>query len=243
MAIHYRTKGFILKKSNLREADQIFTVFTKDFGKIKILARAIRKIKSKLRSRADLFYLSELEFIQGKTYKTLTNVIALNKFKDIMNDLDRIENIQKIADSLDYLVYKEEKDKQIWDLLNEALERLSNKPGLSVPISRAYYIIYHYFLWNLLSTLGYQIDLYNCIACEKKLSPLKLYFSPDEGGILCSNCSDRAKKKIEISPEIIKILRIFQKKDWNILSKLKIQNSQKEQLESISELNLRSLAA
>jgi DNA repair protein RecO (recombination protein O) len=138
--------------------------------------------------------------------------------------------IQQIADSLDNLVHEEE-DKDIWNLLNEALGRLND-----------YQLIYHYFLWNLFSILGYQINLYHCVVCQKRLSPSKLYFSPDQGGILCSDCSDRAEEKEEVSPNVIKTLRLLLKKDWDTLSRLKIPDSEKEQLELISELNLRSLA-
>ncbi len=63
MAVHYRTQGFVLKKTDLWEADQVFSIYTQDFGKLKVLGKAIRKIKSKLRSGAELFYLSETEFI------------------------------------------------------------------------------------------------------------------------------------------------------------------------------------
>ena len=240
MAIHYRTEGFILKKNDLREADQIFTVFTKDYGKIKILARAIRKIKSKLRSGADLFYLSELEFIQGKAYKTLTDAIALNKFKEIKKDLDKLKTVQQIADALNNLVHQEEQDEKIWALLLEveAFEKLDNYSLLVT----GYWLLYYYFLWNLFSILGYQIDLYHCVACQRKLSPSRLYFSPDQGGILCLDCSDRAEEKKEVSPNVIKVLRLLLKKDQDILSRLKIPDSEKEQLEFISELNLRSLA-
>ncbi|MBU2635445.1 recombination protein O N-terminal domain-containing protein, partial [Patescibacteria group bacterium] len=59
MTVHYRTQSFILEKTDLREADQVFTIYAKDFGKLKILGKAIRKIKSKLRPGAELFYLSE----------------------------------------------------------------------------------------------------------------------------------------------------------------------------------------
>jgi len=89
MAIHYRTQGFVLRKTDLREADQAFTIYTKDFGKLKILARAIRKIKSKLRSGIELFYLSEIEFIQGKNYKTLTDATVIEKFKNVKQDLEK----------------------------------------------------------------------------------------------------------------------------------------------------------
>lgn len=239
MAVHYRTQGFMLKKTDLREADQVFDIYTKDFGKLEILGKAIRKIKSKLRSGAELFYLSEIEFIQGKTYKTLTDAITIEKFKDTKSDLERLKIAYQIAEVADGLIKGQEKDKKIWNLLNEAFEKLNNYSLLTT----RYSLIYYYFLWNLLSILGYQIDLYNCVICHKNLIPLKLYFSSEEGGIICAGCFDKANERIDISLEVIKILRLFLKKDWNILQRLKIQDSYEEELETISEYYLRSLAS
>ncbi len=222
MAIHYRTQAFILKKTDLREADQVFTIYTKDFGKLKILGKAIRKIKSKLRAGVELFYLSEIEFIQGKNHKTLTDAMAIEKFKNIREDLDKLETASQIAENADELIKGEEKDEDIWNLLREVFDKINN-----------YSLIYYYFLWNLLSILGYQIDLYHCIGCQKKLGPGKLYFNPEEGAIVCSVCFEGSVDK-EICPEVIKILRLFLKKDWNILLRLKIQDSHKKALETIS---------
>ncbi len=223
MAIHYRTQAFILKKTDLREADQVFTVFTNDFGKLKILGKAIRKIKSKLRAGAELFYLSEIEFIQGKNNKTLTDAIAIEKFKNIRQDLEKLEILSQIAENADYLIKGEEKDEQIWELLSEVFKKINS-----------YSLIYYYFIWNLLSILGYQIDLYYCTNCQKKLISEKLYFNSEQG-IICSECYGSLEDKTEISPDIIKILRLFIKKDWNVLLRLKIQDFHKKELENISE--------
>ncbi len=236
MAVHYRTQGFVLKKTDLREADQVFDIYTKDFGKLEILGKAIRKIKSKLRSGTNLFYLSEVEFIQGKTYKTLTDAITIEKFKNIRNDLEKLKVTYQIAEVADNLIKGQEQDQEIWDLLNETLDKLNN-------LSFAINLIYYYFFWNLLSILGYQIDLYNCVICRKNLIPLKLYFSSEEGGIICAMCFDKANERVDISSEVIKILRLLLKKDWNILLRLKIQDSYKEELETISEYYLKSLAS
>ena len=133
MAIHYRTEGYILKKTDLREADQLFTIYTKDYGKIDVLGRAIRKIKSKLRSGAELFYLSEIEFIQGKAYKTLTDAILIDKFKDIRNDLEKTKTAGQIVESLDNLIKAPESDEKIWDLLEDTFKKINID------------LIYHYF--------------------------------------------------------------------------------------------------
>lgn len=238
MAVHYRTQGYILKKTDLREADQLFTIYTKDYGKIDVLGRAIRKIKSKLRCGIELFYFSEIEFIQGKAYKTLTDAVLINKFKDIRGDLEKTKIACRIVESLDQLIKAPEPDEKIWELLNDVFAKLCDKPGLS-PISLAY----HYFLWNCLSILGYQIDLYNCVACEKNLIPLKLYFSCEHSGIMCAGCFDKSKDRIDISPETVKIIRLLLEGNWDILSRLKIKDLHKKELEKISERYLISLTS
>jgi len=235
MAIHYRTRGFVLKKDDLQEADQVFTIFTKDFGKLKIIGKAIRKIKSKLRGGVEIFYLSEIEFIQGKNHKTLTDAIVIEKFKNIRNSPKKLKAVYQIAEILDELVAGQEKDEKIWDLLTEVFGKLNEGTEFlstlrnSVPLSRE--LLYYYFLWNLLSILGYQIDLYNCANCQKKLQPEKLYFIPEEGTI-CGECLNEGEV---ISPDIIKILRLFLQKDWQTLSRLKIADSYEKSLEKISE--------
>lgn len=227
MAVHYRTQGFILKQDNLKEADQLFTIYTKDFGKLKILGRAIRKIKAKLRGNTQLFSFLELEFIQGKSYKTLTNAIVIDKFSEIHKDLEKLKIAYQISQVLDDLIKGQEPDEEIWCLLNQTFNRL-NDCKLK--------IIYYYFLWNLVSILGYHPQLDNCALCGKKLEPQKLSFIPEQGGIICSNCLKDKKETIDISPETIKVLRLILNKDWLIIRKLKkINESNLNNLENISD--------
>lgn len=239
MAIHYRTEGFILKKVDRGEADRIFTIYTKDFGKLEILGKAIRKIKSKLRAGVELFYLTEIEFIQGKTHKTLTDTILIENFSDFRKDLKRLAIAHKILSVVDSLVKGQEPDEKIWDLLTETFKKLNDK---SFPLA-GYQLIYYYFLWNFLSILGYQPELYNCSLCQKKISPENIYFGPKEGGIICQNCSQEIKSKKEIKPEIIKIIRIILQKNWSILSRLKIDKEYEKSLESISKIYLNHILA
>ena len=235
MFVHYRTQGLILKKEDRGEADQLFTIYTRDFGKLEILGKAIRKISSKLRSGIEIFYLSEIEFIQGKTHKTLTDAILVEKFRNLGKSLKRLAIAYKISEVLDNLVKGQEPDEKIWQLLNETFEKLDNPRILNTKCQ----ILYYYFFWDLLSILGYQPELYQCALCQKKLGypqgPEKLYFSSKEGGIICQVCSQKIKTKKELTPEIIKILRIILKKDWGTLLKLKIEAKYLKELSFISQ--------
>jgi len=231
MFVHYRTTGLIFKKDDRGETNQLFTIYTKDFGKLEILGKAIRKISSKLRSGAELFYLSEIEFIQGKTQKTLTDTILINKFPSLRKDLKRLRIVYIISEVLNSLIKGPEADEKIWQLLNEAFQRLDTNNLKPITCN----LIYHYFLWNFLSILGYELQFYNCAVCQKKLLPEKLYFNPKEGGIICHGCFKKVKLGKEVNIETIKILRIILEKNWATLSKLKIEGKYLKSLELFSK--------
>ncbi len=229
MAIHYRTLGLILGKTDRGEADQVLRVYTKDFGKLDISAKAIRKITSKLRSGADLFYSSEVEFIQGKRQKTLTDAVAVDKFGNIRKDLDKLKVASQIAETFDDLVHGQEKDGELFNLLNEVFNKLNDCRESIVSL------IYYYFFWNLFFLLGYQVDLYNCVICQGKLFPSELYFSVEDGGIVCGACLNKAAKCGTITADVIKIIRLFIRKDWETLEKLKIEKEYLDSLKLIAE--------
>jgi len=239
MFIHYRTRGFFIKKENRGEADQLFTVFTRDYGKIEILGKAIRKISSKLKSGAETFYLSDIEFIQAKRYKTLIDAVPIRKFKNIGKDLKRLKVAHKISKDLGGLVRGPEVDEKLWHLLSDVFQKLDN-PCLA---SNRLFLLYYYFLWSLLSILGYKPHLYNCSLCQKKLFPDNLYFNSREGGIVCQICFLKEKSKMgkKIDQDIIKILRIILDKRWQTLLKLKISSEQGKLLKLISQNYLRSV--
>jgi DNA repair protein RecO (recombination protein O) len=234
---HYRTEGIFLKKENRGEADQLFTVFTKEFGKVEILGKAIRKITSKLRAGADIFYLSEIEFIQGKTYKILTDAVLKEKFNNLRQNPGKLELAYNVVDDLDSLTYQEEKDKSIWRLLKETFEELN---VLELSDKNILKMVYFYFLWRLFLILGYKPELYNCPICQKKLLPETFWFLPTEGGVVCWQClkglSEEKKKLAEdISVDTVKIIRVLLEKDLKQAEKIKIDSKEMDNLEKISQ--------
>lgn len=190
MAVHYRTQGLIFKKTDRGEADQLLIIYTKNFGKLKILGKAVRKIKSKLRGGADIFYLSDIEFIQGRSHKTLTDAVLIDNFLNIRRNLTRLAVSYRVAGILDDLVSEEQKDELIWRLLKEVFQKLNSQSFSSGRLT----LLYYYFFWNLVSLLGYEPELQSNSLCGKK-----------------------------IDTELAKILKIIIKRDWHILSRLKIE--------------------
>lgn len=80
MSIYYKTKGIVLASRDVGEYDRIITCFTKEYGRVELLAKAVRKITSKLRGGLEPFCLSWLEFVEGKHGYIVTEAIAVKKF-------------------------------------------------------------------------------------------------------------------------------------------------------------------
>lgn len=223
MSVRYHTKGFLIKKKNQGEADQLLTVYSQEFGKIKVLGRGIRKIHSKLKYGADLFNLSEIEFIQGKKVKTLTDIRVMESFSGAKKSLERLRVLSGIGNSLDLLIPREEEDEDIWELLEEVFY------GLSKKISS--FLIFQYFFWSLFRILGYQPSLYQCACCQEKLSPDRLYFNCQEGGVVCQKCAGEEGK--QVAQETVKLLRLFSKEDLYNLTKINILKEHQKPLDKV----------
>jgi DNA repair protein RecO (recombination protein O) len=230
MTTKYKTRAFIFKKRNINESDKIFSVFSDDFGQLDIFAKAIRKINSKLRSGIDIFFLSEIEFIQGKSRKTLTDAVVIKKFNNIYRDFKKNSMASDIAEILDNFIKGEEKDQNLFDLLNDTFYKLDNKDLKE----EKYILLYYYFLWNAFSMLGYHPEVKNCAGCHDKLTQYDVYFSGKEGGVVCKKCLREDKFAMKINSDVIKVLRIILSKDWQMLSRLKIDRASQVILSDIS---------
>lgn len=231
MTTRYKTQALVFRKNNSNESDRIFSVFSDDFGRLDIFAKAIRKTVSKLRGGIDIFFMSEIEFIQGKNRKTLTDAVALEKFNNVSQDLERFQTANGIGEVLDNFIKGEEKDKDIFNLLNETFIKLNDRNLKTKKCALAYY----YFLWNALFLLGYCPEVEKCNICQGKLNPYNIYFSNKSGGIICKKCLSQDGDAQKISSDIVKILRLIFKKEWQILSKLKIELSSQKMLKEISD--------
>jgi len=232
MTTRYKTQGFVFKKNDINESDRFYSVFTNDFGRLDIFAKAIRKNASKLKSGIDIFYISDIEFIQGKNKKTLTDAITIQKFNNIWQDVEKFKIANRMGEILDSFIKGEERDENLFNLLNEVFNKL-NDNNLD---NKKYLLIYYYFLWNIFSLLGYSSEVQKCASCREKLIPYNIYFSNKEGGVICKGCFHKDKFAKEINSDTVKVLRIILSKDWQTLLKLKIEPASQKILSEISEI-------
>ena len=238
MFLHYRTLGIFLKEEDRGESNRLFTLYTKDFGKIEILGKAIRKIDSKLKYGTEIFNLSEIQFIQGKRYKTLTDVFPIERFDKIKRSLRKLKISYRISGLIESFIKGQELDEDIWGLLKGSLEKLNSikaKGGTQI-------LFYYYFLWNFVSLLGFAPELYRCFLCKNRITPGQISFSPHDGGLICDFCSGKTEAGKKIDADTVKILRLFMKRDWDTIEKLKISKEHIINLKNISDSYISSIS-
>ncbi len=193
----YLTEGIFLKKYDRFDADQRLIAYTKDFGKIGLNGKSIRKIKSKLKSNSELFCYSEIEFIRGRNYNILTDSSLINFFSATRKDLGKLSVAFKLANLIESFLPEEEKEEELWNFILDSFillndYNLEEESYLKIEKLQSFY---YYFSFKFLDVLGYRPEIEHCVIDKNQDS---LIFSPREGGLLCQVCSKNAKDPFEV---------------------------------------------
>lgn len=151
MGFIYSTEGIILKRVDVGEADSLFTIYTKDFGKILARAQGIKKEEAKLKGHLEPFNLSVVSFVLGKNGPRITSAELSNFFPNIRREIDKLRAASYITSFIDKHCFGGEKDEKLWSLLLTSFQELDN--GNFNIISLKNFL--RSFERALLSSLGY----------------------------------------------------------------------------------------
>ena len=117
----YKTEAVVLKRTNLGEADNIVTLYTPNLGKIRAVAKGIRRPRSKLCGNLDLLTRSALLLAQGQNLDIVTQCQSIEGFPLVKNDLNRIGCALYIAELLDQFTVEHVENYPVYRLLNTDL--------------------------------------------------------------------------------------------------------------------------
>lgn len=109
-----KTEGIILRRTNFGEADKILTVFTADLGKIKVVARGIRRIKSRRAPHLELFNQVQLVLHHGQTFDTITEARVVSDFAAFKADLKITGLLFYLAEVLDKILPEHQPHKEVF---------------------------------------------------------------------------------------------------------------------------------
>ena len=127
----YTTQGLVLKKTSVGEADAIFTIYTKDYGKIRAMAQGVKKEEAKLKGHLEPLNLVRLGFVLGKNGERLTGASSLNHWLDTKSNWNKTSAAYRLADWVDRSCLVGEKDEELWNLLIGSFQELESLKSLT----------------------------------------------------------------------------------------------------------------
>lgn len=123
----HATEGIVLKKLDVGEADALYAVYTKDYGKIKALAQGVRKEEAKLRGHLELLSLARIQFVIGRGGEKLIGATLADFFPLMRAREHTLRLAASVAADVDQQCFPGEKDHGVWNLLTETFMALDTE--------------------------------------------------------------------------------------------------------------------
>jgi DNA repair protein RecO (recombination protein O) len=195
MASHlYRDTAVVLRTYKLGEADRIVVLLTEGHGKIRAVAKGVRKTTSKFGARLEPMSHVRLLLSQGRELDIVSQAEAVETLAPMLVDLDHLTNGIAVLEAADQMSLEREPQPHLYRMVVGALRTIAERSGpLVVPG----------FYWKLLAAEGVAPELDACVRCGED-GPL-VSFDMDQGGALCRACRTGAP----LSEEALEVMRMI----------------------------------
>jgi DNA repair protein RecO (recombination protein O) len=216
------SQAIILNRSAYRESDSLVTVYTKNFGKLPLVARGTKKIKSKLAGHLEPMSLADILIIKGKGFDYVGSALTTNAFINLKDNLNKIYYAGRVINWFSRLVKDGQPDERLFYLLSRWLEVLDNYPTEEFSKEDGE-LFFAFFGLKLMAELGYKPEMHECINCREKVA-LK------NGGIVCASCLEKERQSqgisaaeiLTVSDNCIKLMRFIMDNKLDTAKKLKL---------------------
>jgi DNA repair protein RecO (recombination protein O) len=198
----YRTPAVILKRMDLGEADRIVTFYSRDVGKIRAVAKGVRRTTSRSAGHLEPFTLSDVMFAVGRELDVISQADTLESFRAVREDLVLTTHAYYLAELVDLLTEDRMENRAVFDVLVDGLREL----GVCAD-ARLVLIVFHL---RLLDALGYRPELRECVTCRATIEPDRNQFSALMGGVLCPGCGPGEATAHLVGTTVLKLLRFVQ---------------------------------
>jgi DNA repair protein RecO (recombination protein O) len=204
----FRVEAVVLRHADWGEADRILTLYTRQRGKVRAIAKGARKIRSRKAGHLEPFTRVTLQLARGRDLLIVTQADTLDAYLALGTDLVKTGCASYLVELLDRFTYEEASENQaIFRLLTESLGRVASEadPWLAM----------RYYEVRLLDLLGFRPHLFECANCGEEIKAVNQFFSPAAGGVLCPKCGAGLPGVWSVSVEALKYFRHFQRSPYS----------------------------
>lgn len=201
-----RVEAVVLRHSDWGEADRLVGLFTRQLGKIRAIAKGVRKMHSRKAGHLEPFTHTSLLLARGRDMFIITQAETIQAHTRLREDLLLVGYASYVIELLDRFTYEEGENRAMYRLLVDTLGRLSTEADTLLAV--------RYYEIRLLDLLGFRPQLFTCAHCGKEIIPEDQYFSAQEGGVLCPDCGRGTQGAHPISMLALKYLRHMQRSSY-----------------------------
>jgi len=184
MAITFRTESIVIKKEPWREFDRLYTLYTLEAGKIQAIAKGSRKSLSRMAAHLEPFLITDVMIARGRQIDRLAGSDEVANYRNLNQSIEKVALLSYCFEILDKLTSYGQADGSIFRLVKDLLE-IADENHLS---HERTLLLSRVFVLKLLSLLGYEPELYECLACKRRVNEEAAYFNTARGGIICPEC-------------------------------------------------------
>lgn len=221
----YHTEAIVLRHSEFGEADRLLTVYTPELGKLRLLAKGVRKSRSRKAGHLELFTKTELLVARGRNLDIVTQAQAVEPFRALRTDLWRMSHACYVVELVDAFGEEQAENAPLYLLLCNALGWICTSDDLPLTL--------RFVELSLLGMVGYRPQLFQCIHCATPLEPRVNYFSAEDGGMLCPACAENRPGVRALSLGALKVLRYLQTRPYAECAALKLQAATRSEVEQV----------
>ncbi|MEJ5240885.1 MAG: DNA repair protein RecO [Anaerolineales bacterium] len=203
----FRLEAVVLRHSDLGEADRLLVLFTPQRGKLRAVAKGVRKVTSRKAGHLEPFTRVSLQLAEGRDLPIITQAETLDAYLPLREDLQKLSQAAYAIELIDrFLPEDEQPQPELYRLLVQSLERIA--------ASADPWAALRFFDLRLLDGLGFRPRLFECVSCGEPLRPQDQFFSFSAGGVICTRCGQNTPNLTPLSLTTLKYLRHFQRASW-----------------------------
>jgi DNA repair protein RecO (recombination protein O) len=202
----FRTEAIILRRYEFGEADRLLTLLTPDHGKLRAIARGVRKPTARMTGHVELFSRAWVLLARGQELYTVSQAEQLEPYLPLREDLERGAHAHYVVELLDRFSEDEEALPPLYALLDATL-------GWMCASDADLGLVTRFFELQLLRLVGFQPSLFRCAVGQEEVKPQDQFFSAPDGGVICPAHAP-GHAAIPLSLAALKTMRFLQTRQY-----------------------------
>lgn len=218
-----KCEGIVIRTTDYGETNKIVTIYTREFGKLGVMARGAKKPKSRLSAVSQIFTYGYFLIQTSSGLGTMQQGEMISSMRTIREDIFKTGYAAYIVDLLDKGVEEKSKNPFLFELLIQTLNYINSDHDID--------IITNIFEMKMLNVLGLYPVMNQCAVCGNKDG--RFGVSIRENGLICHRCFEKDPYHLPASQAAIKLLRLFYYFDLSRLGSISVKEETKKELRSI----------